>query len=367
MKRLLSKKVSLIELFYDLIFVYMISCATELLHHLHHGIISVNSIVIFALVIIVFINSWMVQTVFTNRYGESSWIDIIFYFLSMMVLLYMTNAFEETNINHLGIFFIAAGLLSLLLMLQYLVVFIKSINDNDKRISKIFVFILAFRAITLLIGGLINNNVGSLIAVIGVIISWLLPGFTGKYTKQHPIIFSHLLERLTLLIIITFGETIIGIADYFKPVTFSIVSVIVFLIVASLFFSYIVEFDHLIEENQEGATGNWLIYLHYFILFGLSLVTVAFKYLNENSSNYNFSIACLYLGILLVYVGIFLAKNYNKKDGQFSIKSISLILILLLIGFILTFIVPKTIMLVETLIILASITGILASKVNNLN
>ena len=105
--------------------------------------------------------------------------------------------------------------------------------------------------------------------------SWILPSFTGKYTnKKHPIIFSHLLERLTLLIIITFGETIIGIADYFKPSNSSINSIFVFFTVASLFFAYIAEFDHLIEEKKTGQTGNLLIYLHYFILFGLSLITV---------------------------------------------------------------------------------------------
>ncbi|WP_230470411.1 low temperature requirement protein A [Lactobacillus acidophilus] len=63
-----------------------------------------------------------------------------------------------------------------------------------------------------------------------------MPSFTSKYTKKHPIIFSHLLERLTLLIIITFGETIIGIADCFKPNEFSIDSILIFVIVACLFF-----------------------------------------------------------------------------------------------------------------------------------
>lgn len=363
MEKILSKKVSLIELFYDLIFAYMISCATELLHHLEHGIVSINSIVIFALVVIVFINSWMVQTVFTNRYGESSWTDIIFYFLSMIILLYMTNSFETTNINHLGTFFIAAGLLSLLLMLQYLITFIKSKNAADKKISQIFALILGFRTVMLLIGGLLNNQTGSYIAIIGTIISWILPGFTSKYTKDHPIIFSHLLERLTLLIIITFGETIINIADYFKPETFSAISIIVFLIVAGLFFSYIVEFDHLIDKKQVNATGNKLIYLHYFILFGLSWVTVAFKYFNENNSNYTFSVACLYFGFLLIYIGIFSARKYNKENGQYSIKFISSILCLLLLGYLITFIISKPLMLVMTLLIIFIITGSLVNKI----
>lgn len=61
---LYAKKVTLFELFYDLVFVYMISRATELIHHLYEGVISPLALVTFTIVVIVFINSWMVQTVF---------------------------------------------------------------------------------------------------------------------------------------------------------------------------------------------------------------------------------------------------------------------------------------------------------------
>lgn len=49
----LTKRVSLIELFYDLVFVYMVSQATGLIHHLHHGVINLTTLGIFFLVIIV--------------------------------------------------------------------------------------------------------------------------------------------------------------------------------------------------------------------------------------------------------------------------------------------------------------------------
>ena len=107
----LSKRVSLIELFYDLVFVYMVSQATGLIHQLHHGVVSLTTLGIFFLVVIVFINSWMVQMVFTNRYGKSSWTNIIFSFVDMAIVLYMSNAFTATFDRKLATFFIAAGLL----------------------------------------------------------------------------------------------------------------------------------------------------------------------------------------------------------------------------------------------------------------
>lgn len=104
MPQALTKKVTMIELFYDLVFAYMISQATELIHHLDHGTISLASFLIFAVVVIVFINSWMVQSVFTNRFGSSSWSDIAFYLIDMIILLYMTNSFANTSFQEMTTF-----------------------------------------------------------------------------------------------------------------------------------------------------------------------------------------------------------------------------------------------------------------------
>lgn len=119
----ITKRVSLVELFYDLVFVYMGSRATEMIHHLHNGIVGLPVLGIFAIVVIVFINSWMVQMVFIDRHGKLSGTNVIFSFVDMAILLYMSNSFSTTFDWHLAIFFIAAGLLSLTLCIQYVLVY----------------------------------------------------------------------------------------------------------------------------------------------------------------------------------------------------------------------------------------------------
>lgn len=272
--------------------------------------------VICAMVIVIFINSWMVQAVFTNRYGTGGWLDIGFYFVDMMILLYMIGAFSAISAANFMQLFLAAGLLSLTRMCQYLLVYLQTKSPVDKKISAAFTGILAFRTITFMIGGLSNTVWARWFAILDLLISWLLPAFTGKYTKQHPIIFSHLLERLTLLIIIVFGETIMGIANYLQLSRLSWVSILIFAIVACLFFSYISEFDHLIENKRRGETGNLLIYLQYFILFGLILITVALQFIGEKSANHLFAVSCLYCGIFSFYVGLMLAQRYNRNEMQ---------------------------------------------------
>ena len=128
----ITKRVSLVELFYDLVFVYMVSRATEMIHHLHHGIVGLPVLGIFAIVVIVFINSWMVQMVFTNRHGKISGTNVIFSFVDMAILLYMSNSFSATFDWHLATFFMAAGLLSLTLCIQYVLVYFQSEKKIDK-------------------------------------------------------------------------------------------------------------------------------------------------------------------------------------------------------------------------------------------
>ena len=163
----LTKRVTMIELFYDLVFAYMISQATSLINHLSHGTVSPISFLIFAVVVIVFINSWLVQSVFTNRFGSSSWTDIAFYFVDMMILLYMRKSFGNTSSENMTTFFMAASLLSLTLLLQYLIVYFKADYQADKDIAKVFSGILLFRTLTLLIGGLSNAGWARLVAFLG--------------------------------------------------------------------------------------------------------------------------------------------------------------------------------------------------------
>lgn len=218
-----TKRVSLIELFYDLVFVYMISQATSLIHHLHHGVISPVFLTIFTLVVIVFINSWMVQMVFTNRYGKSSWTNISFSFIDMAIVLYMSNAFSATFDHHLATIFTAAGLLSLTLCLQYLIVYHQAEQNVDRQISQAFALILVSEQSLFWSVG--YSPIGSVLQSPWPGLS--LAGLGPPLPENIPaIIFSHLLERLTALIILMFGEAIVGIAGYFTQTRLLVFSIL---------------------------------------------------------------------------------------------------------------------------------------------
>lgn len=111
------KKVELTELFYDLVFVYAISKITELLHHTtttHFW----ESFTLFALLMIVFINTWMFQTVYTNRYGRNSIPNLLFFMIDMGIILFMSSNIK-TSLEAFSPVIMAAGWLTVTLVWQY--------------------------------------------------------------------------------------------------------------------------------------------------------------------------------------------------------------------------------------------------------
>ena len=80
--QILEKKGSMTELFYDLIFVCALRKMTGMIHHLHHGIIEPLTYAKYIIVIICWINVWMIQAVFNNRYGVTIQLINYFYILT---------------------------------------------------------------------------------------------------------------------------------------------------------------------------------------------------------------------------------------------------------------------------------------------
>ena len=99
-----------------------------------------------------------------------------------------------------------------------------------------------------------------------------------------------------------------------------------------LFCTYALQFDKLINEDQEDVTGNILIYLHYLIIFGISLITVSIKFIHESDANSWFAVLCLYCGTGLFYLGLLFSTHYNKLQFKLKKSTIFLFISTTLIG-----------------------------------
>ncbi|HFU3941665.1 TPA: low temperature requirement protein A [Streptococcus suis] len=332
------KKVELTELFYDLVYVYTISQLTSIIHHAHQGVVSLQSFFNFSVGLIIFVNSWMVQTVFTNRFGSNSLRNIIFMFLQMICLLVASSAVAGDWQTSFVWIFLPMAIISLLLLVQYILEYFQTSNDADRSLMKQFFYILGLRSVMLSLSLFFPYEIGMWIALVGILTTWLLPGLLSDPNRGFvsadlsPVNFPHLIERLSLLVIITFGESLIGISEHFSPENFSWESIAIFITLTNLFMVYIVEVDHLLDVERE-ETGIRAIYSHYPILFGLSLITIALSFFGNSDMNAQYTVFYFYGGLVLFILGLLQHNVYNKQGRILSKQFQSTQLLLISIGF----------------------------------
>ena len=307
------KRVEFSELFYDLVFVFAISKATALIHPLHSGVVAWDSLLDFFISVMVIINSWMIQTIYTNRYGTNSLFNMVIMFIKMGLLLFIANMMGPDWQQYFHYLCWAIGTLTLTLFFQYLVEFFRKSTDNTDRESiKGFLWLTGLGSLGVYLAALFPIYVGVYIFIASILLTFIVPIFLITKDEHFQVNLPHLIERVSLLVIITFGEMVVGLASFFTVENFSIYSVLNFVIMLSLFLFYFGEFDHAIDEGSS-QKGLFVIYSHYPIFIGLMLMTVSMGYLLNPEANLLVAISFFYIGIGLFQAAVLANGPYNKN------------------------------------------------------
>lgn len=307
------KRVEFSELFYDLVFVFAISKATALIHPLHSGVVAWDSLLDFFISVMVIINSWMIQTIYTNRYGTNSLFNMVIMFINMGLMLFMSNMIGYNWQQWFYYTCWAVGTLTLTLFFQYLVEFFrKSTNNTDRESIKGFLWLTGLGSLGVYLAALFPIYVGVYIFIASILLTFIVPIFLITKDEHFQVNLPHLIERVSLLVIITFGEMVVGLASFFTVENFSIYSVLNFVIMLSLFLFYFGEFDHAIDEGSS-QKGLFVIYSHYPIFIGLMLMTVSMGYLLNPEANLLVAISFFYIGIGLFQAAVLANGPYNKN------------------------------------------------------
>ena len=307
------KRVEFSELFYDLVFVFAISKATALIHPLHSGVVAWDSLLDFFISVMVIINSWMIQTIYTNRYGTNSLFNMVIMFINMGLMLFMSNMIGYNWQQWFYYTCWAVGTLTLTLFFQYLVEFFRKSTDNTDRESiKGFLWLTGLGSLGVYLAALFPIYVGVYIFIASILLTFIVPIFLITKDEHFQVNLPHLIERVSLLVIIMFGEMVIGLVSFFTVENFSIYSVLNFVIMLSLFLFYFGEFDHAIDEGSS-QKGLFVIYSHYPIFIGLMLMTVSMGYLLNPEANLLVAISFFYIGIGLFQAAVLANGPYNKN------------------------------------------------------
>jgi len=343
------KRVEFTELFYDLVLVFAISKTTALIHHLHNGILTWNSLFDFFMSLLVLINSWMIQTVYTNRYGKNSLFNMVIMFINMGLLLFISNMIGYDWQLYFHSFGWAVGTLTLTLFFQYLVEYYRKSTDASNRKSiKGFLWMTGLRTFGVYLAALLPINLGIYVFILSILLTFIMPITMTRKTKHFQVNLPHLIERISLLVIITFGEMIMGLANFFTIENFSIYSILYFIIMVSLFMFYFGQFDHAIDEASD-QKGIFLIYSHYPIFIGLIMITVSMSFLLSPEANHLFVTSFFYMGLGLFQAAVLANGPYNKDYLRYPKRFYFVQATLYLTALILSLIFASTPMIVVTI------------------
>ena len=308
------KKVEMVELFFDLVLVYAISQTTGLIHHLHGGVVDPLSLASFAISYVIIVNAWMYQVIFTNRFGSNSPRDIAFSLVTMALLLFLSNTIASDWESTFLPFSVALGVIFLVQMTQYAIAYAGERGEDARFLIRGFLLLTGIYAGALFAGSLLPYEIGVFVTMGGLVANVLLPLRFRHRLDRIPVNFPHLVERLGLLVIITFGEMIVGIAPWFTAEAFSLESVLVFAICAAMFVHYLWMFDRMIDLNVAGIGSAKLQYAHLPVFLGLGMMTVSLAFLQEpEEANALFVALFMYAGLALFYLGLFGSRGYLQE------------------------------------------------------
>lgn len=325
LKKIIAKPVGMFELFYDLVFVYAISRITAMIHHPVNGSIPLVTFLQFLLVVIVVMQIWLYQVIYFNRYSKNRFLDIGGLVLNMFVAVYLANNINTEWQITFHYFNIAMAVMILILFCQYL--FVKA-DNNDKQA---FLIILGLEFILIIVGLIIGYPVGIYFCISGYIVGFILPLFLKGMFKAERVNFPHLVERVSLIVIIAFGEAIVNLTSYFNSKTPLVYAAFLFLSLVLMFASYVVLSDELIDHHQI-SKGFILMYSHIAIVVAILLSTVAILYLQVQNINKTFLFFLIIFAMALYYFSLAINQVYNKSECRFSIRNLLTFLLIFALG-----------------------------------
>ncbi len=328
-----EKKVELIELFYDLIYVYAISRLTLLIEEPEGGVIPLPGFFRYLVVYFVILQAWLYLTNYVNRYGRWKWYEYGLTAVNMIAAVYMANTIG-TDWNEMSLTFNLA-MLVMLLCVAVLYYIQTKLKEQDTGAAKNSLMILTIDCLlyfsAFLASALHADQAVIWLDVTAVLVGAFLPFFIRGKFDISVISFPHLAERFELITIITFGEGVVGMTDFFNVKDFSLRPIMVFAVILALFGCYVTQIHYLCNHHRTDRSLR-LMFSHYFIVLSVNLVTIAFKFLENPEADRLFTTGLTIAAFALFFVSVFSNSAYYYDRFAFTKKDMLITAAVLMAG-----------------------------------
>ena len=332
-----TKRVSVLEIFYDFVFVTGLFTLLYMLADITKYPLETNLIWRFALTLSVILYVWFSQAAYNNRYLKEGPLDYVCHFFDMTVFLFLFKGNTATWKESWVILSAGLAFLSLSLALRYGLQWFKAQDDQDKYFAASHALIFLAQGALLLIGTKLPYEWGVAALVVAILAGWLAPFYFLRDRQVPALDFDRLKDRTSLMTMMySAGLVVLSLGTFLSLETTTLLGLI---LISCLILHYKVQIDRVPQGADQSAAG--FIYSHYVIMIGLSLVIIALGGFMTPYVRISHIVDLSYAGLAVYYLGILLLSFKRKPEflGGFATWKIYLPL---LVGWILSLRSPAT-------------------------
>lgn len=340
---MIEKKVTWLELFYDLLFVAAVSKASHVLLHVEQGTLSSEYVTKFVLIFVPIWWAWVGQTLFVNRYGQDILSHRIFLILQLFFVLIMTASLSVDFDSYYVPFLVGYLGLRGMTALQYLAVH-KNEADHKQMTARYlgtrFWIGLTVSALSLCFDSWIRYAV----LYAGIAIDIVLPLISRRVLVKTPIHTHHLLERFSLFALILLGESVISILTVLQSSSWTwqslLFAAITFVLIIAVWWQYFDNLEKKVDKSVQTA-GQTIIYGHLFIFLAMCMLAASIQLLFLEQLEYGVMVSFVFATILLYFLSTFFVFNrYKRKHHKLKPSHFALLLGIIGCFFVLDLLVP---------------------------
>lgn len=301
-----KKEVSMTELFFDLIFVYILSTINHTVEGISHNLMSPEGLGKSFMLFLVFYSIWIYRTMLVNRLFNKKWYQYLFVFIDMFLIIILSKAINEDFQHTFKPFVLTSALIYFSIIVQYFINYKFSGSKVDARLVKIYTTSLSLTVIIALISTLLPSQVNFWVYFIGIFIVAIYPLLFYRVSEENAIFFNHLTECLSLLIILLFGEGLVLLIQNIDLNHVNITDTLYFIFIVILFVVYTLHYKST-DKNTQSKTGFMTMYMHLFLIYSLDII---FLLMNKMLADHHLGTGEIYG--FIVFVTIFFAIVYGN-------------------------------------------------------
>lgn len=332
-----TKRVSVLEIFYDFVFVTGLFTLLYMLADITKYPLETNLIWRFALTLSVILYVWFSQAAYNNRYLKEGPLDYVCHFFDMTVFLFLFKGNTASWKDSWVLLSACLAFLSLSLALRYGLQWLKAQDDQNKYFAASHGLIFLAQGGLLLLGTKLPYEWGVAALVVAILAGWLAPFYFLRDRQVPALDFDRLKDRTSLMTMMySAGLVVLSLGTFLSLETTTLLGLI---LISCLILHYKVQIDRVPQGADQSAAG--FIYSHYVIMIGLSLVIISLGGFMTPYVRISHIVDLSYAGLAVYYLGILLLSFKRKPEflGGFATWKIYLPL---LVGWILSLRSPAT-------------------------